>query len=53
MKREVIINYDGNFYDTMTGEIIEEHPSVFMVRIHFNGDYNDVCFYKEQVVLIG
>ena len=49
---KVKINVENNFYDGMDGIIIEEHPCAIKVRIDFSDDYDDVMFYKDQVMLI-
>ena len=47
--KNVIIEYNGNFYDDMVGIVIAESPYTVLVRIDFGGYYNEVEFYKIQV----
>lgn len=50
--KEVIIDFEDNFYDTMRGRVIEEYPQTVKVRIDFTDDWDDVMFYKNQIEMI-
>ena len=50
-RKDVIINHECNFYHGMIGTVIEEYPQAVKVNIAYEGDWDEVMFYKEQIKL--